>query len=879
MRAMRVENNDEEARFLGQTHVASAGNLSRQDMFRQMVEILHGGHPYEVVGERGSGRSFLLQSIASYFRGIGWEIISIFGRASVGAAPLSTLMLGGIVGASDLRVAPLVLARSALAGLIEPNRTLLVVDDIDLIDDASRGVIEAVAQAQGVPVLSARLIDAYSNESQAARFLPLRHSVRLPPMDYAELETAIEVNASIRLDPPTMSRIYAKSGGNIGLSLAILDAAQRTGTIRLVGNMAHAEGPLWDTSLHSTMAAMLQGLSAEQVESLRMLSFLGPSDLTEAGAFVSETTLVELERLQIVLLVSTGDREIVVINPPMISEYFRHETPPMRRRVILSEIERVIPSASRTTSLDAQVREPALLVHLVHERTRETVFRARHAWEKKPTLATATQLLKALGTDISPADKEIRRIILQAARLEGTSHERVEWEIACALRTAHHDQRPNEAIARLREYAASLSRDHALIVNANVSTLTTAYGYLEQNEPFVDTDLDGLHHCQLTSVLLARTFWLVVQGRVEEAFGLINRYREDISQNIHIDALDVYCRTELDMSESARKLAYTRLDHAYADFDATRIRVYAFLVALSSDSLQEISEADALVAQALAVGLPRGEGPMSYVGLSILAAKRALEQGHQGMASHYLTTLESVSVSEVLPGQQRWSIDAQTARLQGQSKKAAHIARAAGDALWTKGARLAAAYAYLYGMRVHPMTAEWNRVKSRLGDIDSAVVRRHTDFSEALLKNNAHEATRLVLSAQEIGRAAESAMMARAAFDIFPNDSLSQDLEKELQEIVDAHNTRQSSISIALSSREWEIAELIAADMTNPLIAEHLVISTRTVESHIRNIIKKIAGQNRNDIRKFVVNAEKEGWLGQDPSGIFTTSTADGAES
>jgi DNA-binding NarL/FixJ family response regulator len=51
-----------------------------------------------------------------------------------------------------------------------------------------------------------------------------------------------------------------------------------------------------------------------------------------------------------------------------------------------------------------------------------------------------------------------------------------------------------------------------------------------------------------------------------------------------------------------------------------------------------------------------------------------------------------------------------------------------------------------------------------------------------------------------------------------------------------------------LTGREREIAELVAAALTNRQIAERLVLSERTVESHVRNILTKLGAANRTEI-------------------------------
>ena len=51
-----------------------------------------------------------------------------------------------------------------------------------------------------------------------------------------------------------------------------------------------------------------------------------------------------------------------------------------------------------------------------------------------------------------------------------------------------------------------------------------------------------------------------------------------------------------------------------------------------------------------------------------------------------------------------------------------------------------------------------------------------------------------------------------------------------------------------LSTRELEIANLVATGLTNGQIAERLEISTRTVEAHPQNVYAKISAANRTQL-------------------------------
>jgi DNA-binding NarL/FixJ family response regulator len=53
-----------------------------------------------------------------------------------------------------------------------------------------------------------------------------------------------------------------------------------------------------------------------------------------------------------------------------------------------------------------------------------------------------------------------------------------------------------------------------------------------------------------------------------------------------------------------------------------------------------------------------------------------------------------------------------------------------------------------------------------------------------------------------------------------------------------------------LTAREREIADLIAAGRTNREVAGQLVLSTRTIEAHVRNIYAKLGVRSRVELAR-----------------------------
>ena len=56
----------------------------------------------------------------------------------------------------------------------------------------------------------------------------------------------------------------------------------------------------------------------------------------------------------------------------------------------------------------------------------------------------------------------------------------------------------------------------------------------------------------------------------------------------------------------------------------------------------------------------------------------------------------------------------------------------------------------------------------------------------------------------------------------------------------------------ALTRREREVAKLVARGLTNRQIAEELVLSGRTVENHVSNILKKLKLSSRTEVAAWV---------------------------
>jgi DNA-binding CsgD family transcriptional regulator len=119
-------------------------------------------------------------------------------------------------------------------------------------------------------------------------------------------------------------------------------------------------------------------------------------------------------------------------------------------------------------------------------------------------------------------------------------------------------------------------------------------------------------------------------------------------------------------------------------------------------------------------------------------------------------------------------------------------------------------------------------------------------------------AGRALAESGERDRAARELELAAAAFDSFGSLRDRNQAERELRKL-GRHIHRRTDPGrrdahgiAALTARELEIAGLVVERKTNPEIAEELFLSQKTVETHLRNIFRKINVASRVELARAV---------------------------
>lgn len=80
--------------------------------------------------------------------------------------------------------------------------------------------------------------------------------------------------------------------------------------------------------------------------------------------------------------------------------------------------------------------------------------------------------------------------------------------------------------------------------------------------------------------------------------------------------------------------------------------------------------------------------------------------------------------------------------------------------------------------------------------------------------------------------------------------------------------------ALGVTSREMDVLRLVAGGLSNAGIAEHLCISSRTVETHVASLMRKIGAARRQDLRQVAISVSQPTKSGSDPDAGEATDSA-----
>gem|GEM_PF-324766 len=843
---------------------AVRGQEPRTHQVAHAVEAVEHGTSVEVSGPPGGGRSAFLRAVETRLEGRGWHVLALAGIPALRARPLGALAALGAVTSPTARAGDVHAAADELAERLPARRAVVILDDGDDLDDDSWAALSAVRLARRVPVVWGRR--AATEDAVSADALPGAGgglhdvaSIQLTGLRYEEFVALLDSRLEHPIDSSTATRVFAQTAGRPGLALAAVEAALRERRLLADGERVSGLGSLWSPALARPLRALLEPLDRRERDLVTLLALLGDTELDSAEALSAEGELEALEARALVRIHTVGSHALASVDPPLLQDFLRGTTGPARRRRLLQSAREALPTAGAADSEPPQPDTAARLVQSLRDAEDARVAHAARAWEAAGTMETALTYARTLARSAGNADARIGAVLRAAAALPVGDEARAAWAIENAYDTAYRRGEPARAIAELMSAADGFG-PYAGLADARAAEIEIELVGEADLSRLADPDDPGLHPAVAAATHRALGYARLVGGQVGEALRHLAAARTGGGEDQVVDHLEAFARLARGDIGVVTGDARTRFLTARAALDPVGMRLHGSILAFGALASGLHGDVDDILGEVAMAGGPAGPPPVApsaALSNTVMALVVATRTGRRGTGHHDADLQGSTLPDGPLPGMQRAWARAQTELCSGESGTAAQTMADTADALWARGARLAAAVAYLAAIELEPTTERYDRTADRIRAVDGELVGATMRYVTALVRQAPGELAALAdafaderrysLALAAYTRAAELHADAQQSTDAAALRARADELERAVGAgRFEPH--RFVGVRVELTARELEVARLAATGLTNRQIAEELVLSTRTVESHLHRVMRKLRVDRRSQL-------------------------------
>lgn len=310
------------------------------DIARALAAIDGEGAGIVLVGAAGVGKSRLAEELAERLSARGRHVARLAGSAASSSLPFAAAAPLLPPDVADSGLPALLSFRRALADAAGGRRTVLVVDDAHLLDEASATLVYQLAAAGEADVLATQRSETVAPDVVERLWWDgLVRRVEIGPLERGHAAQLAASIAGRDLDAAAAERVWALSAGNPlflrELVLAERDAPGGSATAAPDAATGGASGPDDVPHLTDLVQRRLDGLTPAARDLLRAIAFGEPVGAGELDHLAASATLVELERAGLVAADDDERRLVVRVVHPYYGEVLRAETPPEQRRQIL----------------------------------------------------------------------------------------------------------------------------------------------------------------------------------------------------------------------------------------------------------------------------------------------------------------------------------------------------------------------------------------------------------------------------------------------------------------------------------------------------------------------------------------------------------------
>lgn len=764
---------------------------------------------------------------------------------------------------------PLVLAVDD-AQWLDPTSAALV---LHLVRTGTAFIIVTVRSGQDTP----EAIVALWKDGHASR-------LELEPLDETDAEALVEeivggpVEAGAR-------RWLAQTGKGNALYTRELVLAARAG-----GALSERHGlwqmpmrPAVSASLRELITARMAGLDSERQQALELLAIGEPLRLAELLALADELSLEALERRGLISIDSVASDAAVRLSHPLFAEVIRGALGSLRARAIKLQLAQTL--GSRKTLgpaetirlahwlLDAGEQPPVELLLTAARAAQDAAdpdfaaTLASQALEHGAGSETALLLARAHVARSRFVDAETVLASIEGELADRDSASRYVEERMTVLLWGL--RRPDQAAA-LMERAAGWWPDDDWTRRLEPmrlhlrAVLENPGGMVDLSSSLLsDERIDDQMRRQLEPV---HAIGLFSSGRAIEAQQLVQRIVPELPITSYSDehALTAWVTVALESgldwpTHEARLMTVLRDalrlgDHAAAGLAAVALAAIALFSERYQDAQQLVSQAEfhferhdtfgvLIIARAIQVGVARHLGDAA-------AADAALEQCLQALGGH---DPRPIQLSYLIRAQS-WAAEAR-----GEHSRARQVQLDGAQQL--ADMPIYAAQAQYEAMRLGaPPKASAAALASLCERTDAPLPQAYAEHAAALAADDGRALLKSSERLEQLGTLHYAVTAAADAAGAFAREGRQDSARRAAARSREIHDRGQGGQpptiteldpdTIKLSAREREITDMAAQGLTNAEIAARLVLSTRTVESHLFRAMRKLGISDRRELRQ-----------------------------
>ncbi|MBT2483975.1 MULTISPECIES: LuxR C-terminal-related transcriptional regulator [unclassified Microbacterium] len=837
--------------------------IGNENALNDSFAYVRAGVDVAIYGRPGSGRTVFLQRLGSELKSIDYRIVRV-----TGIAGLTHVHLAGLAGAFP---DPVLTSRSvAVAAFMQrlvdeaaDGSFAVIIDDADRLDDVSWGVIRAAQHRRPFPVVTSHTRAKEILQGARNPHLARAYQIGLQPLQLDEMERLLVARCGGPVDPTTVSRIFGKSGGLPGLAIGIVDVGVQEGRIFQEDGYWAACDDLWSSTLGRLVERHIGPLRRREREALETLSLSPTIDMAGVVSLLGRRAVERLEEKALLTFEMLDGQQRAAITPPLIAEYFRHLALPARSARMMQGEKTLLVAGRSMTPADAsefRASQPnAVFVRAVQDSARIRYAEASAAWRDDASAKNALAYLDS-RVDSDVALPEIRAVIAKATPDSDLDAARLTLWHAAWL--AAHGQLAS-ATELLRKEADQHTSLRPLLQAARVRLAWLYEGYT--GDVYADIDEPGdLARDVAGCVHVIRAAVLLGQGRIvaaEDEVSAVDPSSLEAEWAEH-EVIRGFIRLAKGEHAEATMLAYGAFERARATSDAAAIRSTAYLAAFCQVVQGNYSEVTNLVETVLAVGSPKATAPSSLLGVLCIGSIAAGRSGNVGLAAARLEQVNRLLISDgPLPGMSASWARTQILLGEGRAGAARQEIRDGAERLWVRGARWSATMAHLIELELWPDVERLAALADRFDAVEGELVDALREYVEGLVHDDPirlEGAGPRMISTGRAGFAINAYDHAAELYESAGKRSDAERLRNRAEALVDSLEPgsfdagRFHSAELLLSAREIQLARLAAKGWSNQQIADELVLSVRTVESHLHRIMKKTVTSNRRALSRFL---------------------------